>query len=679
MTDDFFSTVSKWLTESKKAVPLDDLKHCYRKHHSEWAAGHEGKREDLANAICSEWESPEKFLGWYHLKAEWVKLIAKERYDAEEKPTTKQDAIKHIMKKLEAAEPVKKVAAPKQKKAAAAAAAKAEVAAKADEAANAAAKEATEQERKDATAKQIEAATASIQNRLAANEAEAAQRAADAEETAQKNTAALAASLALVSQRAEEAEKREADAVAEAKRLAQQHADEARARDEAQKQRNEEAKILAQKHADEARARDEAEAKEAKIRHNEVITNQRRDAERGVRLAKAMAAQRKTLNELSITVLDYSSTLNRKVDALISGDHAVRIRYFVLVPQAPGVKKLNPKTWLNDAVCLVPLYPNEQGELVPSQVTYPDGFVLREPKAFVKKHKRLIKISMTLLKVGIGAAGAQVGVKVGNLDMVDLNFDTMDIGELLAAADLPDEKERAVEVSAIELELEPPKGDEMLNLALSEMANLQTDLDTAQAKKLTREEYTSLKKTMDENFGATWEQHCGLDEPIEDPDSNDVPILWLPRDDPRIKKKNDAKEAEKERLAELKRLADEAEKERLTELKRLDEEEAKRKADDETADRERAERDAARLIQKAFRYKKAHPEEKAAKAKDALPQVVPQALPQPDEKAQVATRCSSPDTVIDVTGKGMANGKAPGTPVPGGKGSSGPCANCVVM
>ena len=93
MTDDFFSTVSKWLTESKKAVPLDDLKHCYRKHHSEWAAGHEGKREDLANAICSEWESPEKFLGWYHLKAEWVKLIAKERYDAEERYMNVRQAI----------------------------------------------------------------------------------------------------------------------------------------------------------------------------------------------------------------------------------------------------------------------------------------------------------------------------------------------------------------------------------------------------------------------------------------------------------------------------------------------------------------------------------------------------------------------------------------------------------
>ena len=449
--------------------------------------------------------------------------------------------------------------------------------------------------------------------RLAAVNAEAKKKKADEEAKKAEEAAKRASRTDAHDDKADaDAANRAADQAALIHRLASDHAATLamlRDQQEAHQQLISQMQIENRKRDEMAEHVRDARDEEARIRQEAILAGMKRLQEDNKLLLERSARQEqrqlyaeRKLDAISRSLLEYLPSIDHKINAMVSGEHDVRIRYFMLLPKdvhSGRLRRIDPRTWLNDDVYLIPCYPSPIGEdgrggaLVPARVSREGGFLLSQPKNFVREHKMLIKVSLTLLKLGIVAAGAQAGIKVGELDLFDLNWEALNIGEMILAAD----KDLGDGLNLNDIALQEGAADfdqaaqtQIRKQVCAEDAEALADqLNMPDARRLTQAQYRTLKETLDSKLPG-WQDECGLDDWITDKSNSEVPILYLPKDDPRILQKYADIEECKQREEEehMQREKDEKERE-ATEAKLAQEEADRKQREKEATEAEEAE------------------------------------------------------------------------------------------
>jgi len=221
---------------------------------------------------------------------------------------------------------------------------------------------------------------------------------------------------------------------------------------------------------------------------------------------------------------------------LIKGDHAVRFRYFLLVPKPiKGIAKFNPERLLKDKMLLIPLYMGEDNKLRKAPVNREalgghDGFEVKTPTAFVEAHPKLVMISLFVVKMALTAAAAQAGAKVGSL----LAFD-IDIGgggnvskmlEVIAKDALNRCRAELLDVNASG-DVSGKVTEVIDNLTNAPAAGL-NELLKKEKEGLTNDQYANLAKWLDDT-NPGWETNLGLTtEPQDDGTVKIVPAAVAP-------------------------------------------------------------------------------------------------------------------------------------------------------
>lgn len=201
-------------------------------------------------------------------------------------------------------------------------------------------------------------------------------------------------------------------------------------------------------------------------------------------------------------------------------------RYFMLVPKPSAeykgraLRAMSPSAWLSKPMLLVPMYLGSGGAPRAAPVKLPGGgFEVGVPRDFVKAHPRLVKLSMLVVKVGIKAGAAALGVHIpcsalGMLDKVALSLlsETMLLADTLTR-DIATPAGGAI--GRVQGELQEPER------AVDELA---TD---ATYRSLSRGEYVQLRAWMDREHGAGWQGKVGL---VKRVDGQSGRIEWVPED-----------------------------------------------------------------------------------------------------------------------------------------------------
>ena len=226
-------------------------------------------------------------------------------------------------------------------------------------------------------------------------------------------------------------------------------------------------------------------------------------------LAKRMSQMNEKMNCIDESIISMQEAMGQQLRQLesamgnlLAGENEVRIRYMMLVPQAPPdggwlVKRAASRAWrklsFTEPMVLIPFYIDEHGRgPMPAPVKREhlngqQGFVIKQPKKFVKEHARLIKISLALIKVGLKVGAATAGINLPVDAIGDINdilgqwiLDTLQesLMEGLMEGELPGQEK-------IDALLKMP--EERVPEALTEA------MASADVQKLTKDTYASLK------------------------------------------------------------------------------------------------------------------------------------------------------------------------------------------
>ena len=221
------------------------------------------------------------------------------------------------------------------------------------------------------------------------------------------------------------------------------------------------------------------------------------------------------------------ATLGGKMDQLLTGENEQIFRYFMLTPKpskgymGKALSAMKPKNWLSKPMLLVPLYMDGSGQLraAPVQNRH-KGFKVSSPRAFVRKHPRMVQLGMLAVKVGIKAGLAVVGVNfpAATLDCIAPNLDALTTSILAMGAEVLAE-------CVVDEEGELQEGvAEMVDGLGEPQAQLDDCLDNEKFKELSKLEYDNFKAWMDKEHPG-WPAECGLQSVINPATGK---LEWLP-------------------------------------------------------------------------------------------------------------------------------------------------------
>jgi len=258
------------------------------------------------------------------------------------------------------------------------------------------------------------------------------------------------------------------------------------------------------------------------------------------RLNDRMTTMNATLSDIDEEVKRLRPFLATKLNMLeggllqlLTGENEMRFHYFLLVPKPPtktdwfSLRLLN-KIWrtvtFTEPMLLIPFYFDEERKHICAAPVKSEklgghpGFTVNEPKAFIKEHPVLVKMSVLALQIAVrvGLGALAVNLPINNINTQD------PFGKLLSET-MNTAKSKVMEGLIGEDIAMINKMDELYALPPEELPDELVAL-VDEYQELTKDKYASLKRWLDKNT-PNWEDFLGLDQWVRKEDGG---ITWQP-------------------------------------------------------------------------------------------------------------------------------------------------------